>query len=84
MNRTVPRRILLGTLGMMAVAASVASLAWACAPPGTSLVLSPTSGPTGMKVTATVSGFEANEVVKIRWDTVTGPELGRGTVVLLS
>lgn len=47
-----------------------------------SLSLTPTSGPPGSLVSATGSGFQGGEVVKLRWGTLTGPVLTTTTTDL--
>jgi len=44
-----------------------------------SLSRSPTEGPVGTKLTVTARGFARGEVVTIRWDTASGPQLAHLT-----
>jgi len=70
-------RIYVGLLGVLAVALSLVSLAWACAPQG-AVVADPASGVSAATVTVTVSGFPAGEAVDVRWSTISGPLLASG------
>lgn len=72
------RRVMFGTIGVLAVVLASVSLAWACVPQA-SLTLSPTSGAAGSTVTAKGSGFTADQPVEIRWGSKTGPVLKTST-----
>lgn len=71
-------RIVLGSLGGLAILLASASLAWACVPRG-AVAVSPGSGPSGTTLTVDGSGFPDREKVDIRWDSSTGAKLGEAT-----
>ena len=72
----ISRRIYVGLLGVVAVPLSVVSLAWACVPAG-SVVVSPTSAPSGSTVSVTASGFP-NTPIEVYWNGLAGPRLAAG------
>ncbi len=72
------RRLVFGSIGVLAAVLASVSLAWACVPQGT-LDLSPTSGTAGSTVTAKGSGFPAGDTVEVRWESRTGPVLATST-----
>lgn len=73
----VSRRVYVGLLGVLAVPLTAVSLAWACVPKGT-VVVSPTSAPSGSTVSVTASGFPPVPV-DVRWNGLSGQRLAGGT-----
>jgi hypothetical protein len=74
---TTIRRLSLTLIGLLAVAATVAGLAWACTP-SASLSLDRQFGPAGDSVTVTGSAFTTGPV-DVRWNSDTGPLLANRT-----
>ena len=70
------RRILVGTIGALAVLLATVSLAWACVPQGSG-TLDPPSGPAGASATVTVSGFPPGPI-EVRWNGLSGRLLASG------
>ena len=70
------RRILVGTIGALAVLLATVSLAWACVPQGSG-TLDPPSGPAGASATVTVSGFPPSPI-EVRWNGLSGRLLASG------
>ena len=68
--------MLLGSIGALAALTATVSLAWACVP-GATLTLSPSSGPAGTRVQATMSAVP-DETIELRWGSPTGQPLTSG------